>query len=115
MKRIGSIAVWIVCVASLGSASSVAAQSAAPDMRDIFPYFMLVIDTSGSMERMPTCECEDLACRNCLPVCNPTTSGGVPEKNRWATTLEALTGTFNNFQCEPLARTVANGATYDLS
>ncbi len=113
MKRIGSIAVWIVCVASLGSASSVAAQAGAPDMREIFPYLMLVIDTSGSMERMPTCECEDLACRNCLPVCNPS-SGGTPEKNRWATTLEALTGTFNDFKCEPLARTVPNGATYDL-
>ena len=79
----------------------------APDLRDIVPYMMVAVDTSGSMERLPACACTTAACNECLPGgqstppvadgCSLTNVDGVPpagKKNRWAVTLEALTGTF---------------------
>ena len=47
---------------------------------------LLVVDTSGSMERLADCECETPACDECLPDC------GRGQRNRWADTLEALPG-----------------------
>jgi type IV pilus assembly protein PilY1 len=97
-----------------------------PDLRQIIPYMMLVIDTSGSMERLTSCTCTTQGCLECLPDCSlPNDGNGLPpksappqshdlKKNRWATTLEALTGGFNNFECSPLARNTTNGMTYDI-
>jgi type IV pilus assembly protein PilY1 len=112
-----------------------------PDLRDIVPYMMIVVDTSGSMERLPTCSCTTAACNECLPggqppnvVANGCTldnaiAGNLEnKKNRWAVTLEALTGRFRTsnpyqgqgaapyagFGCERLARTLENGMSYDL-
>jgi type IV pilus assembly protein PilY1 len=94
-----------------------------PDVRDIPPFVMLVVDSSGSMEDLPACTCASPTdCTNCQPDCTlpnvftepPKDSmGHEQKKNRWAVTLEALTGKFNDFQCNSLARTAANGATYD--
>src|SRR5262249_36611857 len=79
---------------------------------EIVPYVMLVIDTSGSMEYLPSCTCKTPGCTECLPECDPG-AGGTPEKNRWAVTLEALTGRFSTFGCERLPRTTDFGASYD--
>jgi len=96
-----------------------ATASAQDDLRGIVPYIMLVVDTSGSMERQAVCPCETPSCTECLPRCNmtndPMTGDPPPEKkNRWAVTLEALTGEFNNFECDAIQRTAANGMTYDV-
>lgn len=64
------------------------------------PLVMLIVDTSGSMERKPQCTCSTAACTECLPTC----AGDTPDKNRWTQTLEALTGTFDDFSCEALDR-----------
>jgi type IV pilus assembly protein PilY1 len=95
--------------------------SAQDDLSGIVPYIMLVVDTSGSMERQAECSCTTPACVECLPRCNlpndPISFRPPPEKiNRWAVTLEALTGEFNNFACDPIERTEGNlGAdAYDL-
>jgi type IV pilus assembly protein PilY1 len=108
---------------ALAVCSHVEAQE--PDVRDIPPFVMLVVDSSGSMEDLPACKCtSDDDCTNCEPKCDlpndspsldppKDSSGHERKKNRWAVTLEALTGKFNNFQCTNLARTSANGATYD--
>ena len=101
---------WLLLFAGLCAPGRAAAQD--PDMREIFPYVMLVIDTSGSMEYLPGCKCTTPGCAECLPKCDPG-AGLTPEKNRWAVTLEALTGRFRNFGCEELARTTTFGATYD--
>jgi len=127
MKRMGCTAATLLLASTLLAPGSAAAQGD-PDLREILPYLMLVIDTSGSMERLPACACETPACEECLPKCHlPNVDGQPPteppndpngrqlKKNRWATTLEALTGTFNDFQCEKLARTSANGATFDVN
>jgi hypothetical protein len=73
------------------------------------PLFMLVVDTSGSMERMPGCECTTASCAECFPDC----SAASPDKNRWTQVLEALTGSYEDFECEALERT-DDFATYDL-
>jgi type IV pilus assembly protein PilY1 len=109
IERIGSFAMWLLLLAGLCTPGTAAAQD--PDMREIFPYVMLVIDTSGSMEQLPACPCKTPGCAECLPICDDVD----PEKrkNRWAVTLEALTGEFNNFACKQLPRIATAGATYD--
>ena len=104
--RIARNALWLLLALGALHAEPALAQSA-PDMREIFPYLTLVIDTSGSMERLPACSCSTPGCEECLPSC---TTGNF-QKNRWAVTLEALTGSFNNFQCTELAR---NGAPFSF-
>ena len=80
-------------VAFLGPSAEVAAQS--PDIRNIRPHVMLLIDTSGSMERKPNCICTTPACLECLPVCG----AGTYEQNRWSVVAQALTGEFTPYEC----------------
>jgi type IV pilus assembly protein PilY1 len=113
----------IVSIAAAGFAFASPALAQEPDVRDIPPFVMLVVDSSGSMEQLPACECLSATdCTNCDPDCSAANISGEPpkdvnghekKKNRWAVTLEALTGKFIDFQCTPLKRTVANGMTYD--
>jgi type IV pilus assembly protein PilY1 len=111
-------ACWLLC-SVLGLAALPAAASAQDDLRGIVPFIMLVVDTSTSMERQATCNCVTSSCSECLPRCNLSNDvNGLPppeKKNRWALTLEALTGTFNNFECDPIERSVENGMTYDAA
>ena len=67
----------------------------APDIRNIRPHVMLLVDTSGSMERKPNCLCTTPACLECLPVCAP----GNYEQNRWSVVAQALTGEFSPYEC----------------
>ncbi|MEO0321366.1 MAG: hypothetical protein AAF447_00275 [Myxococcota bacterium] len=84
---------------ALASASVAPTPAAAQnDIRDIPPLVTLLVDTSSSMQRLGACECDtstDPACRGCLPECTT----GTPERNRWWTVVEALTGTFADFSC----------------
>jgi type IV pilus assembly protein PilY1 len=72
-----------------------------PDIRDVPPVILLVIDTSGSMERRPDCVCVTVGCAECYPVC----SAGTYNRSRWATLLEALTGSFDGYSCSRQERT----------
>ncbi|MDD9943718.1 MAG: PilC/PilY family type IV pilus protein, partial [Myxococcales bacterium] len=109
---------FLVVLAIMWVTGERAVHAQAPDLREIRPFMMLVVDTSGSMERKPQCACQTPSCSECLPDCGAANdiSGSSPpgKKNRWAVTLEALTGTFNDFECEPLPRIPDNGMTYDL-
>lgn len=71
------------------------ASGQAPDIRNIRPHVMLLVDTSGSMERKPDCLCTTPACLECLPVYSP----GTYEQNRWAVVAQALTGEFSPYEC----------------
>jgi type IV pilus assembly protein PilY1 len=71
------------------------ASAQAPDIRNIRPHVMLLVDTSGSMERKPDCICSTPACLECLPIC----SAGAYEQNRWAIVAQALTGEFTPYEC----------------
>ena len=121
--RITQGALTLLALLGVLSASDAHAQSD-PDMREIYPYLMLVIDTSGSMERLPACTCTSPGCEECLPKCNLANdaAGEAPKdpvtfrelkKNRWAVTLEALTGKFQNFECTQLDRTNTSQFTFD--
>jgi type IV pilus assembly protein PilY1 len=78
---------------SLGTSANVSAQD--PDIRNIRPHVVLLVDTSGSMERQPDCICTTPACLECLPVC----SAGTYEQNRWSVVAQALTGEFTPYEC----------------
>lgn len=91
------ILVFLLGMALL-SASTVEAQPA--DVRNIRPHTMLLIDTSGSMERKPNCICSTNVCDECLPVCSSPTF----EQNRWAIVAQALTGEFVPFECSSEVR-----------
>lgn len=74
---------------------------ATPDIRDIAPAVVLLVDTSGSMERRTDCVCTTALCEECLPMCG---TGGSDQRNRWSMVVEALTGSFSNFQCTSRSR-----------
>jgi type IV pilus assembly protein PilY1 len=86
-----------------------------PDIRNIQPFVMVIVDSSASMEYLPNCDCVTAGCSECIPNCGLIDDSTGRKKNRWATLLETLTGKFDNFQCNALARTAANGMTYDLN
>ena len=71
-----------------------------PDIRSIRPAVMLLVDSSLSMEYMssyvPSGASRGCATPGACPAC---TGGASDQKNRWTTTLEALTGTFDPFTC----------------
>jgi hypothetical protein len=88
---------------SLGTADALA-QSGPLDARNIKPAVMLLVDTWGSMERLPaTATLEESP----LPTCTGNTAQDSLQKNRWALTLEALTGSFQGFTCRETDRTSA--------
>jgi hypothetical protein len=72
------------------------------------PTVMLLVDSSGSMERTVDCACTTPGCMECLPDC------GKHQRNRWISMLEALTGSYDDYSCEALERTEENGATFDV-
>ncbi len=86
-------ALTCLLLASVGTSAHVSAQE--PDIRNIRPHFVLLVDTSGSMERKPNCICSTPACLECLPVC----SVGMYEQNRWSVVAQALTGEFSPYEC----------------
>ncbi|MEZ4339382.1 MAG: PilC/PilY family type IV pilus protein [Sandaracinaceae bacterium] len=95
----------------VGSAATAAAQTTTdPDIRNIRPIVMLLVDTSGSMERLPGGS--DAA----LPMCSGSTAG-VNQRNRWHQTVEALTGTWSdtNYYCRQVSRATLPAASPDYN
>ncbi|HEY2732924.1 MAG TPA: hypothetical protein VGI70_03020 [Polyangiales bacterium] len=79
------------------------------DFGRLKPELTLLLDTSASMNRRWSCDCVTPDCSECLPNCD---NG---EKSRWFELLAALTGSFQDYSCNALARTRDNGATYDVN
>jgi len=74
-----------------------------PDIREIRPAVMLILDTSGSMEY-------DVSAPSRLPVClnnvNPRNT-----RSRWTALVEALTGTYgSNYFCSTVNRRIFRDA-----
>jgi len=89
----------------VGFAGVASAQATDPDIRNIRPAVMLLVDTSGSMVRMSG------GSDARLPMCAGSTSG-TNERNRWTQTVEALTGTWSDrdYYCSAISRgTLASG------
>ena len=85
MRKYLLILLLIVCFPKLAQAQS--------DIDPPMPNVLLLVDSSGSMERM---------INNSLPQCNP---GVTTPLNRWATLLTVLTGTLTDYSCHELKRT----------
>lgn len=83
------------CAASLASLAAGAAH-AQLDLQPVLPNVLLLIDTSGSMERTVA---------GAEPTCNPS-SPAPPEsaRSRWTNIIEALTGPVQNFSCYAQSR-----------
>ncbi len=96
------IAVLASAIGGLLAADGARAQTTDPDIRNIRPVVMLLVDTSGSMERMPG------GADAPLPMCSGSASG-TNEHNRWTTVLEALTGSWpsSSYYCTDVLRTTA--------
>ncbi|MCS6797989.1 MAG: PilC/PilY family type IV pilus protein [Myxococcota bacterium] len=107
---LGASLLLSTATAAVGGAAAAPA-SAQPDVRNIRPHMLLLVDTSGSMERMPSCVCATAACNECLPVCNAPRF----DRNRWAIVLEALTGSWSSFSCTRMDRfAAAFSGAYDF-
>jgi type IV pilus assembly protein PilY1 len=83
------------------------AQDGPLDARSIRPAVMLLVDTSGSMERIPD-DGSNPSCDECVPTCTGDTLIDRNNKTRWALTVEALTGTIQNYRCTSENRTSSN-------
>ena len=108
-----SLALFAIAPCALASVAS--AQGTPLDVRKPKPVVMLLVDTSGSMERMPGASTNSLAA---FPECTGNPDHDKLQKNRWAVTLEALTGTFTEFTCRRELRTEAKyktAKTYDYN
>jgi type IV pilus assembly protein PilY1 len=108
MLRLTRTRSLLLALAALALAPASSALAQAPDLREIQPDVMLLVDTSGSMDyamgsvsglggRMPTC--------NGAP-------GSSNERSRWITLLEALTGQYSSssYYCSTLSRIGFTGA-----
>jgi len=93
-----------------GSAVTAEAQVTDPDIRNVRPVVMLLVDTSGSMSRMSGGS--DAA----LPQCSGSTRG-TNDRNRWTQTVEALTGTWNDtdFYCSTVSRSTLPRTSPDFN
>ncbi|MCB9666516.1 MAG: hypothetical protein H6715_00115 [Myxococcales bacterium] len=95
--KFGSNLVFFSCAFVLALGPKAHAQVTIPDLREVRPGVMLLIDTSGSMERKGGCVCVTPGCIECYPTCGDSS---VSERNRWANLTEILTGSWgDNFYC----------------
>jgi type IV pilus assembly protein PilY1 len=108
-----TFAAKILLLALMGLSAALVARAQESCITANKPLMMLVVDTSGSMEGLPDCTCETNACDECLPDCDSDT--GTDEMNRWATALEALTGSFPEpYQCETYERNNSDEFGFDF-
>lgn len=100
--RIGSVLLLL----AMPFASSQPAAAQSPDLREVRPAVMLLVDSSGSMDyamgsasgpagRMPVCT-------------NGPTTGS--QRSRWVTLVEALNGQYQNYYCNTIDRRVYAGS-----
>src|SRR5262245_20294604 len=71
----------LVCVGAVLIGVGGRAQAQDPDVRDIPPLVMLVVDSSGSMEDLPACQCASATdCSECVPDCSLSNTFMEPPK-----------------------------------
>jgi type IV pilus assembly protein PilY1 len=102
----------ILLASLLASFCSAQALAQTPlDARAVRPAVMLLVDTSGSMERLPVTA--STAGEGAIPMCTGNTAQDNLQKNRWAMTIEALTGSFQNYTCSSVDRSTYPATDYD--
>ncbi len=101
IARLGALLLLSMLLASAGRAE---AQS--PDLREIRPAVMLLVDSSGSMDYAMG-SASGVAGR--LPVCTNGPGTG-SERSRWVTLVEAMNGQYSDYYCNTMDRRVYTGA-----
>ncbi len=95
-----SIASFATCLSATARA-----QDGLGDVRALKPVLMLIVDTSGSMERLPA---------ESLPSCTGVPASDATQKSRWTGTVEALTGSYINYACQRQDRSTYATTEYDF-
>ena len=90
--------IFCLFLLALTTISKAEGQITTPDARNISPAVMLLLDSSGSMERVNNCICTTSNCTECLPTCS-NTNNGVNQQNRWSVIVQALGGDYSPFKC----------------
>jgi type IV pilus assembly protein PilY1 len=102
-QTFGGVAALSGATLALWASVVTARAQSAPDVRSVRPIVMLLVDTSMSMEYMPDYQPTTTTIGCGAPGACPVCRGGPTDaRNRWAITLEALTGTFENYSCTRL-------------
>ena len=78
-----------------------------PRPRTEQPLVLLIVDSSGSMERRLGCSCVTPGCAECLPDC------AAGERSRYLDVLETLTGSFQGYACSAEPRPRDGDGSYD--
>ena len=89
--------------AALAGIVPVPAAAQEPDIRDLRPAVMLLLDTSGSMNYAIG---SSSGRSGTFPTCTNTIGAG-DTHSRWTTLVSTLTGTFENYRCESVDRRTA--------
>jgi type IV pilus assembly protein PilY1 len=110
MRRTHHLLLTTLLVAA--SSAPALAQFGPPDAQSIRPAVMLMVDTSGSMERVPD-DGTNPNCDSCVPTCTGDTLIDRNNKTRWALTVEALTGTIQDYTCTSVDRSSYANTEYD--
>ena len=95
----------ILLIISITTLFAQRARGQEPDIREIRPAVMLLVDTSGSMNY-------DVSSPSSRPY-GPTCTGNISPRNtrsRWISLVEALTGTYDNYYCTAINRRIYRGA-----
>ena len=97
-KKHLTVASAVLGISAMGSA----ARADEPDVRNVRPNVMLLIDTSSSMTNALGAGSGSIAGRisNC---------GAAPERDRWTSLVEVLTGDFATFNCRWVPRSTFAG------
>jgi len=95
----------ILLIISITALFAQRARGQEPDIREIRPAVMLLVDTSGSMSY----DVASPSSRPFGPVCTGNRSRP-NTKSRWISLLEALTGTYDNYYCTAIDRRIYRGA-----
>lgn len=98
-RGLGAIVAPVLAVLALVAAGGSTAQAQEPDVRNIRPAVMLLVDTSGSMEYALNARSGAVAGR--VADCSRA------ERDRWVSLVEVLTGRIPSFSCTSMNRRIS--------
>ncbi|NDC38688.1 MAG: hypothetical protein EBZ48_11630 [Proteobacteria bacterium] len=103
--------IWSLIVLLVISITSLLSNTAAaqePDIREIRPAVMLLVDSSGSMNY--DMRSGSTTATSFAPTCTGNATAAGSTRSRWTAMVEALTGTFSGYYCTTVNRRIYRGA-----
>jgi type IV pilus assembly protein PilY1 len=100
-----ALLVALLAIVGIGASSQTAAAQT-PDLREIRPAVVLLVDSSGSMDyAMGSAS----GASGRMPICTNGPGTG-SERSRWVTLVEALNGQYQDYYCSTIDRRIYAGA-----